>query len=129
MTQDREPSFAKGIIVSFLILATSLVAILIPLIGVFLALTMIPYLAGALGARFSHPKERVPLSLTCSMVWSIVETSILLGGLTVFVSSTPMGLVLDGFGLFLIAMMWLSNIIFMLLGAFHPWNDPFSDLK
>jgi hypothetical protein len=129
LAYDKDPSFVKGLLISFLIMLTSLIVALIPLIGAVLALTMIPYLAGALGSRFAHPKERVPLTLTCSMTWSILETGLLIGGLYVITRETPMGLVIDSLSIWIIAMLWLSNMIFMLLGSFHPWRDPFTDLK
>jgi hypothetical protein len=112
-----------------LILLISVPVVLIPMVGPVLALTLIPYLSGALGARFAHPRERIPLVLTCSLTWSVIETAVLLAGLSAVTRSTPMGLVLDVTGLWIIAMIWLLNIIFMLLGAFHPWKDPFSELN
>ena len=115
--------------VSYLILLISLPVVILPLIGPVLAITLIPYLSGALGARSAHPKERVPLALTCSMTWAVLETSVLLIGLSLVTRDTPMGLVLDVTGLWVIALLWLSNIIFMLLGTFHPWKDPYANLK
>ncbi len=129
MAVSSEPSFIKGLIISYLILLISIPVVLLPLIGPILAMTMIPYLSGALGARFAHPKERVPLALTCSLTWAVLETAVLLIGLTVITRFTPTGLVLDAMGLWIIAMIWLLNIVFMLLGAFHPWRDPFTDLR
>jgi hypothetical protein len=129
LDKSREPSFIRGLVVSYLILFISVPVVILPLIGPVLAITLIPYLSGALGARFAHPKERVPLALTCSMTWAVVETAILLLGLSVVTRDTPMGLVLDVTGLWVIAMLWLLNIIFMLLGTFHPWKDPFANLK
>lgn len=129
MDKSREPSFIRGLVVSYLILLISLPVVILPLIGPVLAITLIPYLSGALGARSAHPKERVPLALTCSMTWAVLETSVLLIGLSLVTRDTPMGLVLDVTGLWVIALLWLSNIIFMLLGTFHPWKDPYANLK
>jgi hypothetical protein len=112
-----------------MILLLSLPVAVLPLVGPIMALTFIPYLSGALGTRFAHPKERVPLVLTCSLTWSVLETAVFLTGLSIITRSTPMGLVLDAIGIWIIAMIWLLNIIFMLLGAFHPWRDPFAELK
>ena len=128
MAVSSEPSFIKGLLISYMIMLISIPVVLLPLIGPILSLTMIPYFSGALGARFAHPKERVPLALTCSLTWAVLETAILLIGLTFITRFTPTGLVLDALGLWIIAMIWLLNIIFMLLGAFHPWRDPFSGL-
>ncbi len=129
MDKSREPSFIRGLVVSYLILLISVPVMILPLIGPVLAITLIPYLSGALGARSAHPKERVPLALTCSMTWAVLETSVLLIGLSLVTRDTPMGLVLDVTGLWVIALLWLSNIIFMLLGTFHPWKDPYANLK
>lgn len=129
MDKSREPSFIRGLVVSYLILLISVPVVILPLIGPVLAITLIPYLSGALGARSAHPKERVPLALTCSMTWAVLETSVLLIGLSLVTRDTPMGLVLDVTGLWAIALLWLSNIIFMLLGTFHPWKDPYANLK
>ncbi len=129
MKEQREPSFVKGIMISYLILLISLPVAPIPLIGPILAFTLIPYLAGALGARFAHPKERVPLALTTAMTWAILETAIILLALNVITSSTPMGLVIKGFEIFIILVIFITNGIFMLLGVFYPWKDPFTDIE
>ena len=129
MKEQRTPSFIKGIMISYLILLISIPVAPIPLIGPILAFTLIPYLAGALGARFAHPKERVPLALTTAITWAILETAILLIALNVITSTTPMGLVIKGFEIFIILVIFISNIIFMLLGVFYPWKDPFSDIE
>ena len=129
MNDSREPSFIRGLLVSYLILFISVPLTILPLIGPVLAITLIPYLSGAVGARSAHPKERVPLALTCSMTWAVLETAIILMVLSLVTRDTPMGLVVDVTGLWIIALLWLSNIIFMLLGTFHPWKDPYADLK
>ncbi len=129
LAYGKDPSFIRGLLISFLILLPSLVIALIPVVGVFFALSLVPYLSGAVGARFAHPKDRAPLSLTCAMTWSIIETAILLAFLSFITKNTPMGLVIDAPELMMITMIWLANIIFMLLGSFHPWRDPFADLK
>jgi hypothetical protein len=129
MAYSKDPSFIRGLLVTFLILLASVPVVILPLVGPILAFTMVPYLSGALGARLAHPKERVPLVLTCSLIWAVIETGVMLIGLSVITRSTPMGLVLDTTGLWIIGMIWFLNIIFMLLGAFHPWRDPFAELK
>lgn len=129
MKYEKDPSFIKGMVISYLFLLISLPITPIPFIGPILAFTLVPYLAGALGARFAHPKERVPLALTASITWAVVETAVLLAVLNVITSQTPMGLVIEGFEILIILTIFLSNIIFMLLGVFYPWKDPFSEIN
>ena len=119
------PSFTRAMVTSFLIFSTSVLIVLIPLLGPILAFTLVPYFASALGTRRAHPRERIPVSLTSSITWSVIETTVLV----IIVSSvrTPGGFVLESLGLFLIAIIWAGNIGFGILGALHPWNDPFKD--
>lgn len=123
--EPRTPSFSRAMLSTFAIYATSFIVVIIPLLGAFLAFTLVPYFASALGTRWAHPKERVPVSLTASIIWSVMETILLIA----VVSSipTPTGFVLDDIGLAIIALIWLSNIGFGILGALHPWMDPFKD--
>jgi len=123
----KEPSFSRGLLLSYLILLLSVPVVLIPLIGPILSLTLVPYLAGALGTRFAHPKERIPLALTCSLTWSILETAVLFLLLSVITKYTPMGMVIDPLGLLVVAIVWALNVIFMVLGTSHPWRDPFKE--
>ena len=116
-------------VISYLILLISIIVIPIPLVGPILAFSLIPYLAGALGARFAHPMERVPLALTTSITWAVVETAILLLILNVVTATTPMGLVIKGFEIMIILLIFATNVVFMLLGVFYPWKDPFPNIN
>ena len=128
MEENRQPSFAKGMIISYLFMFASVV-VFIPLIGPILGFTLIPYLSGALGARFAHPKERVPLAITTSMTWSILEVAILLIVLGTITRFSPMGLVIKGPEIMILVSIFILNLVFMLLGVFHPWKDPFADIE
>ena len=123
--EPRAPSFSRAMLSTFAIYAISFIIVFIPLLGAILAFTLVPYFASALGTRWAHPKERVPVSLTASIVWSVMETAVLI----VMVSSipTPTGFVLDDIGLAILVLIWISNIGFGILGALHPWMDPFKD--
>jgi uncharacterized membrane protein required for colicin V production len=123
--QGMEPSFGKGLLVSFAIYSASIPLALVPVIGVFLAITLVPYLSSALGTRFAHPRERLPLSLTVALVWSSFETAVILMVVKTIANSTPMGFRMDRIGIVLIGLLYLSNLVFGLLGAVHPWKDPF----
>lgn len=123
--EGPRPSFTRALLTSFLIYSSSVLLVFLPLLGPILAITLVPYLSAALGTRWAHPKERVPVSLTTSITWSVLETAAFIA----IVSSipTPTGFVMDGIGTIVLVMVWASNIGFGVLGALHPWKDPFKD--
>ncbi len=123
--EDIEPSFRKAMAISLLIPILSLPMAAVPLIGQFLALTLIPYLSTAMGTRFSQPKERVPIALTVAIVWSGIQTTILLIGVNLI--ETPMGTKMEVAEYLIIIGIWAMNLIFCVMGALHPWRDPFSE--
>ena len=125
MMEDIKPSFRKAMTISLLIPLLSLPMALIPLIGQLLALTLIPYLSTAMGTRFTQPKERVPIALTVAIVWSGIHTAILL--LAVNLIETPMGAKMEATEYLIIMGIWAMNLIFCVMGALHPWKDPFSE--
>jgi hypothetical protein len=112
-------------LVSLAIYIASVPFAIVPLVGAPLAVTMVPYLSSALGTRFARPRERIPLALTTALIWSSIETALLLTVMRTFANITPMGFTLDRLGVGLIAIVWLSNMVFGTLGAVHPWKDPF----
>jgi hypothetical protein len=122
---SRAPSFTRAMVTTFSIYASSFIVVLVPLLGAILSFTLVPYFASAFGTRWAHPKERVPVSLTASIVWSVFETAVIM----TVVSSipTPTGFVLDDIGLAILGLIWACNIGFGILGALHPWMDPFKD--
>ena len=125
MMEDIRPSFRKAMTISLLIPLLSLPMALIPLIGQLLALTLIPYLSTALGTRFTQPKDRVPIALTVAIVWSGIQTTILLT--VVNFIETPMGAKMEAMEYLIIMGIWAMNLIFCVMGALHPWKDPFSE--
>mgnify|MGYP006284889601 CR=1 FL=1 len=121
----REPSFIRGISFTFLILLLSIPVALVPLVNV-LAITMVPYLSTAVGSRFAHPRDRLPLAVTTSVLWSLLETGVIV---SIFTSlRTPAGFYLDSIGTLLLVMIWAFNIFFSILGSIHTWKDPYRDL-
>ncbi len=124
MMEDIEPSFRKAMIISLLIPLLSLPMALIPF-GQLLALTLIPYLSTAMGTRFTQPKERVPIALTVAIVWSGIQTTIIL--IVVNLIETPMGAKMEAAEYLIIMGIWAMNLIFCVMGALHPWRDPFSE--
>ena len=125
MMEDMKPSFRKAMAISLLIPLLSLPMALIPLIGQLLALTLIPYLSTAMGTRFTQPKERVPIALTVAIVWSGIQTTILL--MLVNLIETPMGAKMETAEYLILMGIWAMNLIFCVMGALHPWRDPFSE--
>ncbi len=125
MMEDIEPSFKKAMAISLLIPLLSLPMALIPLIGQLLALTLIPYLSTAMGTRFTQPKERVPIALTVAIIWSGIQTAVIL--LVVNLIETPMGAKMEAAEYLILIGIWAMNLIFCVMGALHPWRDPFSE--
>ena len=125
MMEDMKPSFRKAMAISLLIPLLSLPMALIPLIGQLLALTLIPYLSTAMGTRFTQPKDRVPIALTVAIVWSGIQTTILL--MVVNLIETPMGARMEAAEYLILMGIWAMNLIFCVMGALHPWRDPFSE--
>jgi hypothetical protein len=125
-TEDMNPSFVKGIAFTFAILLLSFVVILIPVVNI-LSITMIPYLSTAIGARYARPRDRLPLALTTSVIWSLLETVIIV---VIFnIPETPGGFYIDRIGLYVLVAVWLLNISFSILGSLHTWRDPFQKVR
>ncbi len=101
---------------------------LVPLIGPVLSITLIPYLASALGTRHAHPRERLPLAFTAAVIWSALQTLILILVMRWAASMSPMGFRLGTLSVQLMILIWTFNILFTVLGARHPWNDPFKEI-
>ena len=125
MMEDIEPSFGKAMAISILIPLLSLPLAIIPMVGPVLALTLIPYISTALGTRYTQPRDRVPIALTVAIVWSGIQTSILL--MVVSLVETPMGAKMGGAEYLFLTGLWAMNLIFCVMGALHPWRDPFSE--
>ena len=123
--QGGEPSFAKGMLISLAIYTASLPVALIPFVGPPLSVFMVPYLSSAIGTRFAHPRERLPLALTTALIWSSIETVTLLTIMKAAANLAPIGFRIEGYGAAILALMWISNLTFGSLGAIHPWKDPF----
>jgi hypothetical protein len=124
---ETEPSFTRGMLVSLAIYAASLPVALLPPIGPMLSLTMVPYLSSALGTRLAHQKERIPLAITAAIIWSSIESGLVIILMRMAANSTPMGFRLERLGTLFLVIIWAMNIVFGTLGAVHPWKDPFSD--
>jgi hypothetical protein len=122
----NEPSIGRGALLSLGIYVASLPVSVIFLIGPLLSITLVPYLSSAIGTRFVRPKGRLPLALMCALIWSSIETALLISIMRVAANMTPMGFNLERIGIALIVLIWLSNMAFGSLGAVHPWKDPFS---
>jgi len=119
------PSFLKAVGVTIAIYGSTLLVVWIPIINV-LVLTFIPYVASAIGTRYTVKRERIPASLTASIIWSTLETSALLfifGSLI----ETPMGFTMGSLEYLIVASIWMMNLVFSTLGAINPWMDPFKD--
>lgn len=123
---DKQPSFIRGMVVSLAIYTASLPLAVIPAIGPMLAVTMVPYLSSALGTRLTRSRERLPLALTAALIWSSFETVLVLTIMRNVAKLSPMGFEIEGLGVGVLVIVWLSNLVFGTLGAVHPWKDPFS---
>jgi hypothetical protein len=124
---ESEPSFLKGLLIT---LSINLVAVpigLVPIIGQILAITLIPYIASALGTRWADPKERLPLAITCSIIWSGIVTLILILVMKKVASLSPGGFKMEGIAWGAILILWIFIILFTILGALFPWRDPFRE--
>jgi hypothetical protein len=124
---ESKPSFLKGLLITLSIYLLAVPVGLIPIIGQILAITLIPYLASALGARWADPKERLPLAITCSMIWSGVVTLVLILVMKEIASLSPGGFKMEGIAWGVILIIWIFNILFTVLGALFPWRDPFRE--
>ena len=124
--QKSEPSFLKGVAYTMGILLLSVPVVLIPLVNI-LAVTMIPYLSTAVGSRSAHPRDRIPIAVITSVLWSLVETLVII---SIFTSlKTPGGFYMDTIGTLVVVMIWALNISFSILGSLHTWKDPYDDLR
>jgi len=119
----RDPSFVRALALTLFIYLSSLVLAPVPIIGWLLALTLVPYLASALGTRLARPSDRIPVSLSASIVWSSLETVAIVGIASAI--RTPMGFTMGALEWSIIAAIWLLNVAFGTLGALRPWMDPF----
>ena len=123
---DDRSSFIKGALVTFLLYLLAIPVGIIPLIGPLMAITLVPYLAAALGARYAHPRERLPLAITCSLVWSGLVTLVLIMIMREIAGEySPMGFRIGAVAWFVMITLWVLNTLFTVLGALHPWRDPF----
>ena len=127
MKENKDPSFPRALMVTTGILVTSVPMMAVPLVGPILAVTLIPYLSTALGSRFAHPRDRLPLAITTSVLWSALETMVFL--LMMERAAALTGLRLGSMEWGIIVLVWAINILFSVLGSIHPWKDPFPHLK
>ena len=125
---EKGPSFIRGLVTIMGLYLLAIPAMIIPLVGPVLAITLIPYFASAFGSRFTHPNERLPLAFTCSMIWSSIVTFFSLFVMTKLASISPMGFNMDGYVWALILVFWIFNTAFTVLGAINPWRDPFRNV-
>jgi hypothetical protein len=126
MLERPEPSFVKSISITLAILTSSIPVVLIPLVNI-MAITMVPYISTAVGTRYAHPRDRLPIALTTSIIWSLLETVVLLSIMSSI--QTPGGFYIDTIGTLVLIAIWGSNMVFSILGSIHPWRDPYADLK
>ncbi len=126
---ESEPSFIKGSLITLGLYLLAIPIGVIPLVGPVLAITLVPYLAAALGARWADPKERLPLAVTCSMIWSAMVTLVLVLIMRSVATISPGGFNMGSLAWTLIIVLWIFNIIFTMLGALYPWRDPFRELE
>jgi hypothetical protein len=124
---EREPSFLKGLLITLSIYLFSIPVGLVPIVGQILAITLVPYLASALGTRWADPKERLPLAISCSIIWSGIVTLVLVLVMKNVSSLSPGGFKMDGIAWGLIIILWVFIILFTILGALFPWRDPFGE--
>jgi hypothetical protein len=125
MKMEGEPSFIKGFVITLALYLLALPIGIIPLVGPILAITLVPYLASALGTRWADPKERLPLAITCSLIWSGVMTLVLILVMRAVGSVSPGGFKIGALAWIVIIVLWAFNILFTVLGALYPWRDPF----
>ncbi|MFW3145719.1 MAG: hypothetical protein ACMUIE_02780 [Thermoplasmatota archaeon] len=123
--EEKRPSFIRAALITMGLYLLSVPFIIIPLIGPILAVTFVPYLASAMGSRSAHPKERLPLAFTCAFIWSAIQTLVIILVMSRIAELSPMGFRLDSIAIWLLLMIWLLNTLFTVLGALHPWKDPF----
>ncbi len=127
MKENRGPSFPRALMATTGILATSMPMMLVPLVGPILAVTLIPYLSTALGSRLAHPRDRLPIAITTSVLWSALETMVFL--LMMESGAVLTGLRMGSMEWGIIVLVWAINLLFSVLGSIHPWKDPFTHLK
>jgi len=125
---DQKPSFIKGTLITLSMYLIAIPVGIVPLVGPLMAITLVPYIAAALGARYAHPKERLPLAITCSLIWSGLITLVLLIVMRSIASGySPMGFRIGSIAWFVMITLWVLNTLFTILGALHPWRDPFTE--
>ncbi|MBN1390344.1 MAG: hypothetical protein JXA22_06860 [Candidatus Thermoplasmatota archaeon] len=123
-----EPSFIRGVLLTLALYFLAVPVGIIPLVGPLLAITLVPYIAAALGARLALPKERMPLAITCALIWSGLVTFIMLVVMKGIAKDlSPMGFRIETIAWFVIITFWVLNTLFTVLGAMHPWRDPFQE--
>lgn len=124
---EREPSFFKGLLITLALYLLALPIGIIPIVGPILAITLVPYIASALGTRWADPKERLPLAITCAMIWSGLVTLIIILVMKQIASLSPGGFKMEGLAWGVIVVLWAFNLLFTILGALFPWRDPFRE--
>ena len=124
---ESKPSFLKGLLITLALYLLALPIGLIPIVGQVLAITLVPYLASALGTRWADPKERLPLAITCAMIWSGFLTMIIILVMRSIASLSPGGFKMEGLAWGVVVVLWIFNILFTILGALFPWRDPFRE--
>ena len=124
---ENEPSFLKGFLITLGLYLLAIPIGIVPIVGQVLGITLVPYLASALGSRWADPKERLPMAITCAMIWSGIITLVLILVMRAVASFSPGGFKMEGIAWGVIIVIWIFNILFTVLGALFPWRDPFKE--
>ncbi|MCK5561918.1 MAG: hypothetical protein KAJ51_15065, partial [Thermoplasmata archaeon] len=69
----RVERFDKAFIISLALIALLTLLIFIPLIGPFMVLTLVPYIACNLGCRYVSRRNGVQVGILIGIIWSIIE--------------------------------------------------------
>lgn len=124
---EEQPSFMKGLGITLALYLLAIPVGIVPMVGPILAITLVPYLASALGTRWADPKERLPLAITCSILWSALVSLVLVLIMRTVGSISPGGFKIGGIAWMVLVVLWLFNTLFTVLGALYPWRDPFKE--
>jgi len=125
LTERKKMKSLKAGTISVLIIASSIPVAFIPLIGVVLSITLVPYLSSAIGLRLAHREDRIPLALGNAIVWSALESALIIGLFSAI--ETPMGFVMGSSEYMVLFVIWSFNLLFCIMGAIRPWWDPEKD--
>jgi hypothetical protein len=117
----KEERFDKAFFISLGIFALFFLLVFIPVLGLILTLTIVPYFAGYQGGKFVNRRDAVLVAFLSGFIWTILEIYIFITILSNLNLAVITPGIYTGTDWLLIILLFLSNILFCIIGAlFSP---------